>query len=80
MDMISAMVRVVRGNINTLKKDADNLIDVEVISQISYHPEKVGSTLIVTYFNKEKLMKFIILGRYYQISGTVVSGNKIAGV
>lgn len=67
-----------QGNINTLKKDADNLIDVEVISQISYHHEKVGSTLIRDLLQQGKVDEvYHILGRYYQISGTVVSGNKI---
>ena len=67
-----------QGNINTLKKDADNLIDVEVISQICYHHEKVGSTLIRDLLQQGKVDEvYHILGRYYQISGTVVSGNKI---
>lgn len=66
------------GNANTLKSDADNLLGVEVISQISYHDEKVGSSLIRELLQKGKVEEvYQILGRFYQISGTVVSGTKI---
>lgn len=66
------------GNVDTLKSDADNLLDVEVISQISYRDEKVGSSLIRNLLQQGKVEEvYQILGRYYEISGTVVSGTRI---
>jgi riboflavin kinase/FMN adenylyltransferase len=67
-----------QGNVSTLKRDAQDLIDVEVISEIKYHDEKVGSALIRELLQKGEVEEVRrILGRYYQITGTVVSGNKI---
>lgn len=67
-----------RGNVNTIASDANNSIKVHVIDEIKYQNEKMGSSMVRKLLNAGQVEEASsILGRYYEVAGMVVHGNKL---
>lgn len=65
-----------KGNLDTLRKL--NRFEVVEIPKINYQDEKMGSDLVRKYLSLGELEHVKnILGRYYNVTGKVVSGNKV---
>lgn len=63
------------ANINLL---SNNLIKTEIVDEIKYQNQKVGTTLIKTLLSLGKTKEvYELLGRFYKIIGRVVKGNQI---
>lgn len=62
------------GQISDLKK----FTNVEVIEEIKYDDKKMGSELVRSYLESGEIKHVTnILGRYYNITGKVITGNQV---
>ncbi len=66
------------GKAQMIESLTNGKIKVNIIDEIKYNDEKIGTTQIKSLLAKGKVMDVAnLLGRYYQVAGFVVSGNHI---